>query len=682
MPNKKMKDEHYQNMGGINSKVSPYLNGPHEFLDLINFDFQTPGSLTQRWGTTQYTSGASFFGTITGLYEYGKLDGSSNIIATHTGAIWSINASLAVGISAANMAATFSAAGTSYLVYRPRYRLVVSDTSSQPTDSGITTTIPGTVDALNISSANMDYVTYNNFMFMADGNNFIKHDGTNVSAFSLPPGFGLLGNYPSTPYSVSFALTGLTTSYNGFAINLYYGLALYYTNARGYNGPLGYLGAFFSGATPTAINLYGLTIPPHYGISNARIVTTFGYTTSSPSAIKNTFYSSYGASNPEWSLNRNGAGFTTVFFAQPQNGVNTTEFYNTVGSTYAHINDLVWGLTTTVFSINKTMVPRYLEVFQNRLMMSGFSLYPSTVWFSDVGEPEGIDPTFNFEVRTNDGDKITCKLTYGSRLLIFKYFSYHVLTGDNTTNFNLSQVSNEYGCINNRCAVVYNDLVMFLDRKGLITFNGASSSYTSDKIQPVIERINFAAAVDTACMVNDKSRNSVLIAVPVDGSLTNNLTIVYDYLNNSWTKYDGYNSSMFAVMSGRLAARTAFIGGYSGAITHFGSSFQGDNGAGFTCYAKTAFQAPLGQTTEKQYRRLFLNVDEVTSATVPININFFKNYGASIVLNRTMYLAPFQSRIDFGISGKSLAFELSKFSATTSIKLHGYALAHRYQRDV
>jgi hypothetical protein len=315
-------------------------------------------------------------------------------------------------------------------------------------------------------------------------------------------------------------------------------------------------------------------------------------------------------------------------------------------------------------------------------MMSGFLYNPSIVWYSETGEPEAVQATSNFEVRTNDGDAITALKNLGARLFIFKNFSFHVLTGDRPANFNVGQVSDEYGCVSNRCISVFNQSICFLDRKGVVVFNGASSELISYKIQSTINRINFDSAKTTGCMVNDTTRNQMLLAVPVDGATFNNLTIVYDYINNAWSKYEGYNPAVFAVMSGRLSTRTAFIGGYSGTITHFGSSFQGDAGNGFTCYAKTAFLHPQGQAAAKQFRRLFINVDEVTSATVPININFFKDYGASIVLNRTMYLSPFQSRIDFGIPGKALAFEFSKFSATTSIKLHGFVVAHRHQRDV
>jgi hypothetical protein len=79
----KIKSESYNNLGGINTKVSPYLTGPQEFLDLENFDFTRPGSLTKSPGTTLLALGytiatagpsgpvySSATGPITGLFEF------------------------------------------------------------------------------------------------------------------------------------------------------------------------------------------------------------------------------------------------------------------------------------------------------------------------------------------------------------------------------------------------------------------------------------------------------------------------------------------------------------------------------------------------------------------------------------------------------------------------------------
>lgn len=661
MPYKKLKEEHYKNFGGINTRISPYIEGPHEFLDIVNFDFQTPGSLTQRWGTTTYTNGQSFFGQVHSLFEYAKLDGSSSIIASHTGGMWSINASLAIGVSAANLAAT---TGFSYLLYRPVFNMNQNEASQAGyLTYGVTPSRAVYYLPRNFNSK-FDFVTMNNYLYIADGTQFYKSDGSTLTPALL-----------NIPMMSSFASVGSFAPASGnypFSASLYYNICCYFVGTDGTTGPIAFLSNVFTGASTRAYRLSGMQ-SHWFGVSNITFCSTIGYTSGSPVTDAFKFY----VNDSSWVM----PGFTSgwdLSALDPGNVIPSSGA--TITSNFGYLGDYA-GLTTGI-NYPSQVAPSYLEVYQNRLMMSGFAYNGSVVWYSEVGLVNYIQPESFIEVRTNDGDSITALKNYGPRLMIFKKFSFHVLSGDSPENFTVGQVSDEYGCINNRCVVVYNDLLAFLDRKGVISFNAASSELLSYKIQSTIDRINFDAAKDTACMVNDTTRNQLLLAVPVDGATYNNLTIVYDYINQAWSKYEGYNPAVFAVMSGRLSTRTAFIGGYSGTITHFGSSFQGDAGAGFTCYAKPAFMHPDGQATEKQYRRLFMNVDEVTSATVPININFFKNYGTTVQLNRTMYLAPFQSRIDFGIPAKSLTFEFSKFSATTTIKVHGYAIAYRYQRDV
>ena len=88
MPQPKIKSENYANFGGMNTKISSYLVEQHEFLDLQNFDFTRPGSLTKRPGTTQYL-GHTLDNRITGIFEYEKLNGSSQIIiGSNSGLFW------------------------------------------------------------------------------------------------------------------------------------------------------------------------------------------------------------------------------------------------------------------------------------------------------------------------------------------------------------------------------------------------------------------------------------------------------------------------------------------------------------------------------------------------------------------------------------------------------------------
>ncbi len=172
MANEKSKTESYELMGGINNKVSQYLNGPMEFSDLSNLHFSTPGALNKRPGTSLYL-GATIASRITGGVEFQKLDGSSYIIVTAN-----TNAYKVTG---------------SYSAFK----------------SGL------------LNNALFDFTTYVDRLFGANGQDFFKYDGTNSTAYSLPPG--------ATGWGVTAVLgVGLSGTF----------VASYgYLNDRGYYGP-------------------------------------------------------------------------------------------------------------------------------------------------------------------------------------------------------------------------------------------------------------------------------------------------------------------------------------------------------------------------------------------------------------------------------------------------------------
>ena len=87
-------------------------------------------------------------------------------------------------------------------------------------------------------------------------------------------------------------------------------------------------------------------------------------------------------------------------------------------------------------------------------------------------------------------------------------------------------------------------------------------------------------------MLHQLYRNQIWFGIPVDGSTVNNLTVVYDYLVQAWTFFDGFNPASFAFIKGALNKPTVWRGNYSGMISYHGESFFGDNGSGITCIAR------------------------------------------------------------------------------------------------
>lgn len=701
-----MKSENYTNFGGINVKSDTYSTGPMEFLDIINMDFQSPGALTQRAGSTQYVS-QNFSAPITGLFEYSRLNGASYVVVGASGALWAgATTGQSQGISLINQSATFTALayftnisttpinGTPITVAEGLYYQGNANLLVNAAQGGFV--LEGTTFCVNskaFSSNNFSFAVFQDYLFVADGNVFLKYNGSTVSPVGLPPatqGFGITSSWTSSATTVVGIGVGTSTVLGFYAS---------YVNRRGFEGPIWPLGtidygnlnaaSFISFGGTYAVIQYGINTPSQwdiasinlYGIAGQSIAISHQYGTANFWNLPYTFVSNTPASGSTVTYVNAGApagtGQTTLF--GNLGNFPTNPGYQPLGLTLVSGTGATTGIVTEIDIVN--YAPQFIDVYKNQLFLAGFSSTPSTVWFSDIGEPEGYLPDSNFEVRTNDGDVITCIKSYSTRFYIFKKNSFHVLYGDNPLNFNLVEASLVYGCLNNRCAVIYNDVLAFLDRKGVVLFNGASPTMLSDKMQPIFDSMNYNVALQTACMAHDKLRNQILVAIPINGATQNNVTLVYDYLVGAWTKQDGYNPTLFATIQGRNSTKNLFYGTSNGLVNWFGSSFLSDNGAGFTAYFKSRFLHDVGESYQKQFRRLYLNIDP-PSATLTFKVNFFQDFGASIVKGVTVNASQFQTRIDYGISAKSIAFEFSSLQTNSVLKLHGFTIESRLQRKV
>lgn len=712
MSNPRLKDENFVNMGGINIKASPYVTGPQQFLEIRNFDFQMPGSLTKRWGSTQYIS-QSYTGQIQSLYEFEQLSGASQFLfSTPTGLWYGATQGQFQGASLPFLSTGYTAgpytsfingtgnAGGGAIQDGLQYFYIFADgTRFAPPTFGVTTEVFSILPT-GLSGNQFDFVNYNNTLYLADGTKFLKFSGSTFYRYGFSP------VVIADTQGAGGGIFNTGTSY-------FIGSSLYthilfsaFENSDGVRGPAWPLfvasagnGNFPSSQGTSFFHVFqNIHIPSGYDIKKVvnyhyfklpTGTTIAGYDQQAITqdvwftqiAEMNTFTITPGSTVMQIKL-----GYQTNLF----NGASAyTSAYSDATKRLDPQSPIIFGLTMFVngssqFNIRidpSAVSPKYLELYNNQLFMAGFSSMASTVIFSDVGLPEVVQDTNNFEVRSNDGDVIRAMKSYLSSVVIGKTNSFFTLSGDDPDNFNLRQVSDEYGFLSNRAVALYNNDMVFLDRRGICKFNGANVSIISQQVQDVFDRMNVNAAIDNATMIHDKQRNQVLCGIPIDGSTMNNITIVYDYFVNAWTKYDGYNPAVYALARGVLNNRAVMFGGYTGLISNFGSSYFGDNGVGITCFLKTRYLHDLGESTEKQWRRLYLNVDPVVSSTQAINIKMFQNYGSNVAATFTMYANPFQSRIDFGLSAKSLAFELANFNATEQIRVHGFVLSYRFQRD-
>jgi len=529
----------YDNLGGINQKASDYAVGRAQFLDIRNLDFDVPNALQKRPGSTQAVS-AGTSGAVSSVFEFVKLSGESYVVAGSDTAMF-------------------------YLAVNT-YTLL---------DSGWN------------NGQSTDMLTFVNKLWMANGQKFKWWDGTSLQPAGLPaqnskatyaPGY--INNYGiSQMYVGGATMNCITTLYpNALVVRGVY-VAYAYVRTDGYLGPIEFLrdARNIVVGTPTNNNadyftesatekLYGFSLPNGYAISGVAVYIATDTVTSSSSR---TFVNGIGnvrAGNIGW-LENTGFNFqrmsisllpsadtsrfhyfTTIpssnLYLTNYNGVTLwsatfspgASFFDTYSSQAA--GDAFSGMAIDWFS---TYTPKYIEQNQNVMFYAGFSSAPSTVWFTELGQPEQIEPDYNFEVRTNDGDRIYATKTYNNQLLVLKENSFSKVVGDNPDNFQLVELSQQFGCLSNKTVIEFKEDLVWLDTRGIVRFNGASWDLISTPVEDVFRRLNISVAKEKAVAVHYKYRNQVWFGIPVDNSSVNNLTVVWDYLIEAWTFFEGFN---------------------------------------------------------------------------------------------------------------------------------------------
>lgn len=673
---------------------------PAQFLDIRNMDFEVPNALQKRPGST-FALGSSngTSGPISSLFEFIKLNGESYIVC-------------------GSDTAMFYIANNAYTILSPGW------TNGQPTDM----------------------LTFVNRLWMANGQNWQWFDGSLNFPAGLPiqlhdtiadiGGGGNPRDYVFNPTATDSAsggsywlVNGATHIDSGTTLIVVRGLYMAYTYLRSgtYESPADFqltarnLNTVLPGngvELLTSLNsgtskfIGGFTVPSGQGINALNIYFAEDTATLTSEAMLISGQGIVPTGNLGWMVANGGLTgahrmsitlkpdadlsrfylWTTIPTANLFLTNNTLATYYTFGtfipqSTFAPLYDSVppaaYAFSGMPFAFFDTNIPKYIEINQNRMFLSGMSNSPSTVWFSELGEPESYLPESSFEVRTNDGDRVLGIQAYNNQLVVMKENSFHKVIGDSSDNYRLVQVSDQYGCLSQKTIIQYDQKCFWLDKKGILEYNGANHTIVTGSIESIFKRMNLSVAREKAVGVHNIYRNQLWWGIPIDGATQNNLTVVYDYVVNAWTFFDGFNPSSFAMVKGALSKPTTWRGDYSGLVHFTGDSFLSDSGRGITCLALTHFENIGGENQTSLWRRLFLDNQVATGLTGVINCQVFSNYQTSTPnVTFSAYQSTFQTRVEMGVQAKSIALQISHSSASLPLLIDGYGWANRPLRNV
>lgn len=613
MAYEKLKQEHYRNLGGIDKHNSRYVTEDTKFLDLRNYSFERPGALISRPGIEHFLTlnSGSYVVEPVNLFQFTRRNGVSQIVFD---------------------------AGQTFHKYDGSYTAVAGSLTPNVTT--------GLVADMQVTA---------NILHYANGYFFGRYNGTAMDIFNLP-----LSDSAPTGMTFNTALSGPTATIPSGTHSISYQYARGYDDI--YEGPF-YEAQFaqakfgLQGMTPIiSIDIgatiqssgrwvfYGFTVPPNYGISGV-----IPY------------------------LNRLSNGATVVYGATP------AAIYMTlaggVSLWHAEFDHLTADQSYNQTRNSFTLIPKHLAVYNNILMTSGFTLNPSTVFYSEPGAPDNIQPDNFFEVRTDDGDQIKGLAFFQDSIIIFKKDSVHELSGGDAANFQLRTLSTEHGLLNQKGFVVWENRLWFIDRTGIMEYDGANFTKVSEPIEAYLDLVD----KNKIYAVHVKKERQVWFCA-------DNKCFVYDYDVQGWTIYDNLaldvNSGAAVVSYGSTRSDLTFwrTGSSFFEGVRFGDSLATDLGTAITLIAETRFHKRLEHTTQELWRRVYLNHD-VPGSTQGVTINLLPDYGTSIYATRSTYLDAFQKRVEFGISSRSLSVRFI-LQASQNIRFNGYTIESRFLRKI
>lgn len=210
----------------------------------------------------------------------------------------------------------------------------------------------------------------------------------------------------------------------------------------------------------------------------------------------------------------------------------------------------------------------YITDIHNRLFIAGNREHPTRLYYSELNLPdqwehEGLD---NFIEVGNDSDLITGFINLRDNLVIFKEKSIWLLFGDNPRNFSLKKVQ-DVGTTSTNSIVNIQNNILFLNQKGVYTFDGANIKIISTKIDDEISKIGSLDSVYGAWY-----NQHYLISYPKGGRNYNSSILTYDLIHNSWTYFEGINAECFTHRDNKL-----FFGDSNkGLVYEYGEGYSDD----------------------------------------------------------------------------------------------------------
>jgi hypothetical protein len=298
------------------------------------------------------------------------------------------------------------------------------------------------------------------------------------------------------------------------------------------------------------------------------------------------------ATNTTWQIARSSTNITASNLAGSIVAVATVSASNIVGETNAFGNAYFvdqtqglyyWNGTSTTYVAN-TPKGSIITQFHNRLWITGAAVpngnqlygsayYSGNTWTTGLNDTDPVQYSIGLQ---DNFDNVTAEYVYLDALYLFKHYSIFTLTGFGQSSFQISQLTQECGCIDGNTIQTYNGGLKFVSLRGAEDFNGYSckriSDPVKDKVDPGIQIGGFSSQswvqsqtsdwlAGTIFQLDTTTYSQSIALVNISTVITNNSFETGDF--TGWTAQAGWS-----VSAGPWSGKVPFDGSYAAQSTY------------------------------------------------------------------------------------------------------------------
>lgn len=271
-----------------------------------------------------------------------------------------------------------------------------------------------------------------------------------------------------------------------------------------------------------------------------------------------------------------GSGGGSIYFVVASGVALDTDYFDNTSDA-----NLVEDFLLPPFELTASTNGKYIDIWRNSIVMTGFIDDPDKVLFEDVQYTEGFSVSNSFLTSSRIGGENSGIMAQDNAMYVFKEDSIFIVSGDlNTSQFQVDKITEEgIGAVANDSIIESQGRIWFMSKEGVYSISTDGLKGESSELTPIFEKEYTTEQLRNCVAFNNTLENKLYFNIvspfQTNTTLVDNKTYVFNLNVQKWFIWDVIDFSGGISIKGR---DIWFLGDFS---------FSGANIASYKRFSRT-----------------------------------------------------------------------------------------------